>query len=280
MPASLVIGQTDFTHNVSVASQTNFNGPSGLVFDASGNLWVADQQNNRVLIFEPPFSNGKAASLVIGQVDFVSSGISTTQTGLNGPFGLGFDSSGNLWVSDSGNNRVLMFKPPFSTGMAASLVIGQTDFVSHVSATTQTGLNGPFGLGFDSSGNLWVADAFNNRVLMFKPPFSNGKAASLVIGQTDFVSSGSATTQTGLSEPSGLVFDASGGLWVADAFNDRVLMFKSPFSNGKAASLVIGQVDFVSGGIATTQTGLKCPSVWVLMLPVVCGLLIYSIIVF
>ena len=51
-------------------------------------------------------------------------GPATTSTGLDTPNGLAFDSSGNLWVADSSNNRVLEYKAPFTTGEAASLVLG------------------------------------------------------------------------------------------------------------------------------------------------------------
>jgi DNA-binding beta-propeller fold protein YncE len=62
---------------------------------------------------------------------------------------------------------VLEFKSPFSNGMDASLVIGQKDFSAGTSMTTQDGFSYPYHLGFDSSGNLWVPDSINNRVLEF-----------------------------------------------------------------------------------------------------------------
>ena len=265
MAASLVIGQSDFTSNGQDTTLTTFHGPACLVFDASGNLWVSDYYNNRVLMFKPPFTNGMQASLVLGQTDFTSSGSAVSQTGLNAPEGLGFDTSGNLWVADRGNSRVLMFKPPFSNGMAASLVIGHKSFNWGGTALNQTGFHSPFGVSFDAAGNLWVADVYNSRVLMFRPPFSNGMPASLVIGQADYTRiTCCSATKTGVGEPNGLGFDSSGDLWVSDFHNNRVLMFKPPFSNNMPASLVIGQTDFISGsadgGSGTpTQTGLHYP---------------------
>jgi len=89
------------------------------------------------------------------------------------PRGIAFDSSGNLWVSDWADNRVLMFKPPFTE---ASLVLGQSDFSGiyhnegyYQTTPTNTGLNSPSYLAFDSSGNLWVSDSANNRVLEYTP---------------------------------------------------------------------------------------------------------------
>ena len=261
MAANLVIGQNDlFSNTVHSGGQIGFAGPSGLGFDASGNLWVADQGNNRVLMFKPPFATGMQANLVIGQHDFNHNSYATNQTGLHYPNGLGFDSLGNLWVSDDLNNRVLMFKAPLVTGMAANLVIGHKSFLWSGTALNQTGFTTPSGLGFDGSGDLWVSDFTNNRVLMFKPPFTTGMAANLVIGQPDFNHDTYATTQTGLAGPQGLGFDSLGDLWVPDGSNNRVLMFKPPFTTGMAANLVIGQPDFNHSTAATTQTGLHTPN--------------------
>ena len=86
-----------------------------------------------------------------------------------GSLGLGFDSSGNLWVADFGNSRVLMYPKGtgFTNGEAATIVLGQSSFTTDTSDTTATTLRGPFGLAFDSSGNLWVSDQGNSRVLKY-----------------------------------------------------------------------------------------------------------------
>jgi len=215
-----------------------------------------------LLAFAPhafALSNGQAANLVLGQANFISNNTVATQTELNLPNALAFDSSGNLWVADQNNNRVLEYKAPFSTHEAASLVIGQSSFTGSATATTSTGLSGPTGLAFDSSHNLWVVDMGNSRVLEYTAPFSTGEAATLVIGQSSFTSSDfTDTNSTGLSYPTGLAFDSGGNLWVADQSNNRVLEYKTPFSTHEAASLVIGQPGFTTTNTgATTQTNLN-----------------------
>ena len=259
MAANLVIGQSTFTANTGATTQTGLNRPFGLAFYSAGNLWVSDFGNNRVLRFSPPFSNGMAANLVIGQSTFGTSASVTSQTGLHSPSGLVIDSAGNLWVSDQSNQRVLRFSSPFSNGMAANLVIGQSTFTTGGGALTQTGLGGPTGLAFDSAGNLWVADGGYNRVLRYTPAFANGMAANLVIGQSTFTTNTGATTQTGLYGPTGLAFDSTGNLWVAEEDNNRVMRFSPSFSSGMAASLVIGQSTFTTKTGATTQAGLNSP---------------------
>ena len=135
-------------------------------------------------------NRGQHRSLVVGQPDFRTGGAVTSQVGLNiqGGGGLAFDSLGNLWVGDYGNNRVLEFKPPFSTGMPASLVIGQNDFPTALPGGSGGVAGGPDellrpgGVAFDHSGNLWIVDTGNNRILEFtSTPVPEFPIASLAI---------------------------------------------------------------------------------------------------
>ncbi|SHO44739.1 putative NHL repeat protein [Nitrosotalea sinensis] len=257
--ATTVIGQSSFTTNDFTPNATRENSPIGLAFDSSGNLWVADDGNNRVLEYTAPFSNGEAATTVIGQPNFTSFAKATTATGENGTSGLAFDSSGNLWVADFYNSRVLEYKKPFSNGEAASLVIGQPNFTTNTSALTATGLHFPSSLKFDSSGNLWVVDEYNDRVLEYTAPFSNGEAATTVIGQPNFTTNNCVTTATELCVPYDLAFDSSGNLWVTDQDNKRVIEYTTPLSTGEAATTVIGQPNFTTNTSALTATGFIGP---------------------
>jgi sugar lactone lactonase YvrE len=211
-----------------------------------------------VLEYEPPFTTGEAASLVIGQTSLTGTTDTSPTGGLFGPTGIAFDPSGNLWVVDSGNNRVLEFKTPFSNGESASLVIGQPTFGGYIGTTTSGGLNAPSYLAFDPSGNLWVTDQGNNRVLEFTAPFSTGQKASVVIGQADFTSFAPSSTVTAKSlfEPVGIGFDSKGNLWVVDSADHRVLEYNSPFSTDESASVVIGQ-----SSLTGTSTGLNAYAV-------------------
>jgi sugar lactone lactonase YvrE len=260
MSASLVIGQPNFTTGTAALTASGLYRPAGAAFDSSGNLWVVDSSNNRVLEYTPPFFTGMSASLVIGQSSFTALTPALTARGLDNPSGLAFDPSGNLWVADEGNNRVLEYTPAFSTGMNASLVIGQPNLTTGTAALSASGLYYPYYLAFDNkSGNLWVADTDNNRVLEYTHPFSTGKSASLVIGQPDFTTGTPALTASGLDFPSGLAFDPSGNLWVADEGNNRVLEYTHSLSSGMSAQLVIGQSKFTTSAAATTASGLYNP---------------------
>lgn len=281
MDAFLVIGQKNFTTAVSssasdgftgqsVASLYNNIGPTGAAFDHFGNLWVADSPDNRLVEFKPPFATGMNASIVIGQKNFTTnipgypSGRSSRDA-LSFPTSPVFDSSGDLWFADSYNNRVLEFKPPFSNGMDASLVIGQKNFEAHSSSVTQSTLRSAQGnLAIDPSGNIWVADSLNNRILEFKPPFSNGMNASFVLGQPDFTTVRISPSlgqwgSVGDYWTVGLVFDSRGNLWTN--FNDRLLEFIPPFSSNMQASLELGQPDFTSNAWIGGQNGMHRPGI-------------------
>ena len=257
--ASIVIGQPDFVSSNPATTQNGLSFPAGVAVDKAGNLFVSERSNNRILEFVPPFSNGMNASMVIGQPSFVSSVAATTQSNLSFPAGIALDRAGNLFVADSSNNRVLEFEAPFLAGMKASVVIGQLTFTTRTAAVTASGLSTPLGVALDAAGNLFVADARNNRVLEFKPPFVNGKAAAVVIGQTAFTTNTGGTTATGLVFPAGIAFDGGGNLYVSDGDNNRVLQFEPPFTTGMGATVVVGEPDFTTAVANTTQSGLSGP---------------------
>ena len=259
MAASLVIGQSTLAANVQSTASTGLSFPHGIVFDKGGDLWVADSSNNRVLEFVPPFSNGMSATVVLGQAGFGTNLCAHSSSKLCYPTDLVFDGSGNLWVVDCNNNRVLEYLPPFKTGQAATLVIGQVDFNSNSLASGATGLNYPWGIATDTAGNVWVSDGLNWRVLRFSPPFSSGQAANLILGFPDFTTTTNNNSQSSLSNPRGIAFDDNGSVYVASDGSSRVMMFAPPFTSGMVATIVIGQPSFTAVGASTTASGLADP---------------------
>ena len=276
--ASVVLGQINFTNVLGGASQNVTGGqPVGAAMDSQGAIWVADQNNNRVLRFSPPFKNGENADFVIGQSDFTSKTPALSATGLNVPTYLTFDSAGDLWVSDRDNCRVLEYTPPFpknGVGKAAALVIGQPNFtttspyctseIAPECSPSQTQTCQTEGITFDPLGNLWVADRGANRVLEFPSPLSTGEAAFTVIGQNNYTSgipdAGTwVVNQHGLNFPNGIAFLGQ-NLWVADTQNNRTLEFVPiPGMNGVDATVVLGQPDFMTDTSALTRNGENTP---------------------
>jgi sugar lactone lactonase YvrE len=267
--ADRVYGQPDFAGSVcNVPSAVSLCGPLGAALDAAGNLFVSDNQNNRVLVYDSPLTDS-TADHVLGQVDFVHDGSNLVDgRGLDSPGGgaVGKTFKGNhLYVADTANNRVLAWADPagFVNGAPADLVIGQPDFFSFRcdAATSADTLCGPGlpsgsetvvgvggGVAVDAAGNVYVADSENNRVLEYDDPFAPGggtpgtpgsagdATADRVFGHVDFATSvcnndGGSSPVT-LCRPLGVAVDAAGNLYVADTDNARVLEYDNPLASG------------------------------------------------
>jgi sugar lactone lactonase YvrE len=275
--ASVVLGQPAFNDNsvnqgggITPAANGLWH-PASVAVDSSGNLYVADAYNCRVLQFKPPFTNNMNASVVIGEPNMTTATCTSGASTLGEASALTFDGDGDLWVADFGNNRIVEFVPPFSNGMSATIVLGQVDFThgainQGLGAPTASTLYQPWGMTFDSSGNLWVADSYNHRVLEYKQPLSNDMAASLELGQpagatafTTNAPNNGGISATSLYWPVQPVLDGDGNLWVSDYGNNRVLEYTPPFSNDMAATLELGQPSgataFTTNAPNTNQSG-------------------------
>lgn len=229
-------------------------------------LAVADAENNRILIYDAPFTTDENASIVLGQADFTQQqanqgGAGPADNTVSFPRGLAMDAAGNLYVADSGNCRVIEFQPPFATNMSASLILGAPANADGSCATGPAALDTPTSVALDAHGDLWVVEA--NRVAEYTPPFSNGMTPSVVLGQSsasgDPCNAGAPANASGNPPPTAATlcnavaaaFDPEGDLWVTDTFNGRVLEYTPPFSTGMAATLELG----VTGGQPFTSTG-------------------------
>jgi len=124
---------------------------------------AADTFNSRVLIYNAPLSTDASASVALGQAALTDRGGNQGGEGaatMAQPQGVAVDSSGNLYVADWGNCRVTEYVPPFTTGMSASLVLGQSSFTSGSCVVSQTNLSDTGGLALDSKISGWLtADA-------------------------------------------------------------------------------------------------------------------------
>jgi len=273
MPASVVIGQSDFgsisSNQGGTAGANTLNRPTG-AFVSGGKLFVTDRINSRVLIYNNiPTTNNASADVVIGQTTF--SGSSGNQGGtagantLKNPW-MTFVDGTRMYVSDFSNHRVLIWnKIPTASNTPADVVVGQTNF-SNVSSN-QGGSRGSNTLSSPESiwsdGNkLIIGDTGNTRVLIYNTiPTSNNASANVVVGQTDF--SGGSCDQGGSTAAN--TIRGLGGVWsdgkkllVADKNNHRILIFNSiPTSNNASADVVIGQPDFTSNGF---NQGLSAPA--------------------
>ena len=208
-PADKVFGEPDFFSHLCNLGVNNGVGPPtntptadtlctpvvGVFVDSSSNLWVVDDGNQRVLKYLNPYVAGggtpgtpgsagdTTADLVLGQSSFTSAShfnfcdlSGSGQTCMVGPEAVAIDSGGNAWVADAGGNRALEYNAPLSNGEAANKVFGQngsftTDACNTVSADS---LCNPAGVAVDSSGNFYVTDGTNYRILEYDNPLAAG----------------------------------------------------------------------------------------------------------
>lgn len=232
-PANGVLGQLNFTSNLSDLTQATMDGPGGVFADAGGRLWVGDTGNSRVMRFDNAgaLSNGAVANGVLGQPGFVTDAVAVTANGFNAPWGITGDAAGRIWVVDANNRRVLRFDAAAakSNGAAADAVLGQPDFETNsVPLPTSRSLNQPYYATLAPNGTLWVGDTNNRRLLGYRAAASkgNGAAADLVLGQPDFTQSlNSGATPRAVNYSSQIAFDRKGMLFVGDYNLRRVLRF-------------------------------------------------------
>jgi RHS repeat-associated protein len=174
----------------SVGSSGSGNGqlahPADAAIDAKGNLWVADQGNNRIQEFNEKGEFVKA---------FGSWGTGNGQ--FKAPKSIAFDAKGNYWVADSGNNRLEQFNE-------------KGEFLKAVgSVGTGNGqFKGPEGIAIDPKGNIWVADTYNNRIQKLN---EKGEFVKVV-----------SPSGMGAIEPTGIDVGANGNVWIADWAGNRV----------------------------------------------------------
>ena len=219
--------------------------------DSDGNLYVPDSFNHRVLKYENPFATDTVADQVWGQDDF--SGMVCNRGNLERPtaetlcfhsdsviftlnrFGSGveLDDDSNMWVADTGNNRVVRFPADPESGEIASradIVLGQSVFTHAVPGNSLNRMHAPSSVTFDPEGNLYVADAANDRILVFEPPFESGERAAR-------------TFASQLHHPTSVNSDPFGrGIWVVDAGNYMVELWDT---TGASVNVVLGKTSYM-----------------------------------
>jgi uncharacterized protein (TIGR03437 family) len=262
-PADLVIGQPNLTTgiaNVDNAAQTptatSFNSPRGLTVDqTTGDLYVADFGNNRVLHYPRPVNQSGRITpdIVLGQSSFTSSASATvTASSLNAPSAVALGPAGEVFVSDSKNNRVLEYAPNPPTGASAIQVYGQPNLnsgASPVSVTSET-LAGPAGIFVDPNYNLYVTDSGANRMVVYtdvQANTGNGLSASFVFGQPLFSTFQSGGGAANLNDPLDVAVDSTGAIYISDYLNSRVLIYPSLVLSSQEGTAATGAVGGCSG---------------------------------
>lgn len=196
--------------------------PTAVAIDGPGNLYIADSRNNEIRKLAPDGVITILAGSPLGYARSSGDGGPATSAFLNDPSGVTVDSAGAVYIADRFNNRIRKVVPDGTI----------TNFVGDPGGTAgNTGdggpaggarLNQPSGVTIDSSGNLYIVDAGNNRIRKVNAAgivsnFAGSPAA--IAGNTG--DGGPATAAT-LNQPWGFALDAAGNAFIADPTNDRI----------------------------------------------------------
>jgi len=217
-------GNGSYGGDGSQATTAQLNNPNGVAIDASGNLYIADINNSRVRMV----NTAGVITTVAGSTLTLSSGDNgpATAAGCQGPSGLAFAASGNLYIAEFFGARIRMVN--MTTGIINTVAgNGNQSYSGDGGQATNAGLQNPSAVAFDLSGNMYIADQSNNVIRMVNA----AGIISTVVGKDSvgngfagYSGDGGAATLAKLNEPSGLAFDALGNMYIADQGNNRIRM--------------------------------------------------------
>ena len=205
--------------------------PVGVAADRAGNVWIADQFNNRI---RKVGTDGIITTVAgNGESGYGGDNVSATKTGLMQPQGVAADSLGRIYIADTGNNRIRR--------------VGLDGIITTVAGTGTAGssgdggpgvraeLNRPRDVALDGKGHLFIADTNNHLVRVLD--LANGLIQTLAgTGQGSFSGEEGPALEVSLSTPSGIAVGPTGAVFVADSGNDRIreltVVFPEPPSGG------------------------------------------------
>ncbi len=190
------------------AAQFNF--PSGVAAEASGNVYVADRDNHKIKKITPDgVVSTLAGSGTFGDVDGTG-----TDAQFFGPEGVAVDTDGNVYVADKNNHKIRKITP----AGAVSTLAGSGTLGSNEGIGTAAQFNEPQGVAVDTDGNVYVADYGGHKIRKITP---DGVVSTLAGSGTQGEADGSGTAAQ-FRSPQDVAVDASGNVYVADLVNEKI----------------------------------------------------------
>jgi trimeric autotransporter adhesin len=226
-------GTPGFSGDGGAAISAQLSNADYVAVDAAGNLYIADRNNHRIR--KVTVSDGVIKTVAgNGAAGFSGDGGVATSAALNYPAGMALDAAGNLYIADSGNERIR--KVIGANGVITTVAgNGATGFSGDGGAAVKAALNYPSQVAVDAAGTLYIVDQNNHRIRKVSAPSG---AITTVAGNGAFGYSGDggAATSALLSWPEGVAVDSAGALYVTDSYAGRV----RKVSTGGIISTVLG----------------------------------------
>lgn len=212
---------TTYRGDGGAALAARLNRPVGVVADSKGNVFFSDTGNHRVRMIG---LDGVIQTVAgVGEAGYRGDGVLARQAHLNEPTYLAVDAFDNVYVSDTGNQRVRVFVPGGVIQTVAGT--GRNEFSRDNLLATEASLSQPAGLAFDGAGNLFIAERGQHRVRRCLP---GGKIVTVVgNGVRGTATDGQDALLASLNGPGAIAVDAQGDLYIADQGNGAIRKVES-----------------------------------------------------
>lgn len=212
-------GTAGFSGDGGAATSAELNTPVGVAVDTGGNIYIADEFNNRIR--KVTLTTGIISTVAgNGTPGFSGDGGPATSASVKLPRGVSVDASGDIYIADTNHSRIR--KVTVSTGIINTVAgSGLQGYAGDGGAATSAGLCSPSGVVVDAAGNFYIADTCNNRIR--KVTASTGIISTVAgNGTAGYSGDAGAATSAELSGPLGVAVDSAGNIYIADRTNNRV----------------------------------------------------------
>ena len=207
-------GTAGYSGDGGQAALAQINRVVGLAVDAAGNIYLAEELNNRVRKVD---ANGVITTFAgTGVAGFGGDTEPAAQAQLSGPLGVCVSPSGDVYVTDQGNKRVRKISSGTITTVAGN---GSSGNSGDGGAATAAAMTIPIRCAVDQSSNLFIVDQGAH---VIRKVNTSGVISTYAGTTQGFSGDGGPATQARMNNPTALAFDASGNLYVTDQFNHRI----------------------------------------------------------